>query len=242
MAIHHGCRWPRHPVHALWRTGTYCKGGNAAQGVHVHYQRDRHQLVGGGRAGTPTFKLKKEDSQTGSSALGNASLAGAVYELSALRARPRQRTDPTPAIWELQRVCPGTVTVKEPTAPEGYRLDTEVHTYTADGNQLTGYVYELEVDDLTEDIQRGGLTIQKQDSQTGTTPQGDASLEGIQFEIVNHSQNPVVANGNTAQPGQVAMTITTNAAGVATTGESALSLRRVHCPGDHPTTPCSRLR
>ncbi len=91
-----------------------------------------------------------------------------------------------------------------------------------DGNQLTGYVYELEVDDLTEDIQRGGLTIQKLDSETGATPQGDANLEGISFEIVNNSTNPVVVNGNTAAPGQVAMTITTNVAGVATTGENAL--------------------
>ena len=116
----------------------------------------------------------------------------------------------------------GTVTVKELTAPEGYRLDTEVHTYTVDGSQLTGDVYELEVTDLEEDVQRGGLVIQKLDSETGTTPQGDASLEGIQFEIVNNSRNPVVVNGNTAAPGQVAMTITTNTAGVATTGENAL--------------------
>ena len=83
----------------------------------------------------------------------------------------------------------GTVTVKELTAPEGYRLDTEVHTYTVDGSQLVGDTYTLEVDDLTEDVMRGGLTIQKLDSQTGTTPQGDASLEGIVFEIVNNSQN-----------------------------------------------------
>ena len=111
----------------------------------------------------------------------------------------------------LEGIPFGTVTVKELTAPEGYRLDTEVHTYTVDGSQLTGDVYELEVDDLTEDVQRGGLTIQKLDSETGTTPQGDASLEGIVFEIVNNSQNAVVA-----------MTITTNVAGVATTGENAL--------------------
>ena len=32
----------------------------------------------------------------------------------------------------------------------------------------------------------------------------------------------MVVNGNTAQPGQVAMTITTNTAGIATTGESTL--------------------
>ena len=176
--------------------------------------------------GTLTLKLKKEDSQTGSTPQGNASLAGAVYQVSyqlgGQTATEELTSDASGNLGTLESLPLGTVTVKELTAPEGYRLDTEVHTYTADGNQLTGYVYELEVDDLTEDIQRGGLTIQKQDSQTGTTPQGDASLEGIQFEIVNHSQNPVVANGNTAQPGQVAMTITTNAAGVATTGESAL--------------------
>ena len=122
----------------------------------------------------------------------------------------------------LEGIPFGTVTVKELSAPEGYRLDTEVHTYTVDGSQLVGDTYTLEVDDLTEDVMRGGLTIQKLDSQTGTTPQGDASLEGIQFEIINQSQNPVVVNGSTATPGQVAMTITTNASGVATTGENAL--------------------
>ena len=57
-------------------------------------------------------------------------------------------------------------------------MDTEVHTYTVDGTQLTGDVYELEVDDLTEDVQRGGLTIQKLDSETGATPQGDAIARG----------------------------------------------------------------
>ena len=122
----------------------------------------------------------------------------------------------------LEGIPFGTVTVKELSAPEGYRLDTEVHTYTVDGSQLVGDTYTLEVDDLTEDVMRGGLSIQKLDSQTGTTPQGDASLEGISFEIVNNSQNAVVVNSNTAQPGQVAMTITTNSAGVATTGENSL--------------------
>ncbi len=176
--------------------------------------------------GTLTLKLKKEDSQTGSTPQGNASLAGAVYQVSyqlgGQTATEELTSDASGNLGTLEGLPLGTVTVKELTAPEGYRLDTEVHTYTADGNQLTGYVYELEVDDLTEDVQRGGLTIQKLDSETGATPQGDASLEGIQFEIVNQSANPVVVNGNTARPGQVAMTITTNEAGVATTGENAL--------------------
>ena len=176
--------------------------------------------------GTLTLKLKKKDSQTGSTPQGNASLAGAVYQVSYQKGgqtvTEELTSDASGNLGTLEGLPLGTVTVKELTAPEGYRLDTEVHTYTVDGSQLTGDVYELEVDDLTEDVQRGGLTIQKLDSQTGTTPQGDASLEGISFEIVNQSQNPVVVNGNTAVPGQVAMTITTNAAGVATTGENAL--------------------
>ena len=176
--------------------------------------------------GTLTLKLKKKDSQTGSTPQGNASLAGAVYQVSYQKGgqtvTEELTSDASGNLGTLEGIPFGTVTVKELTAPEGYRLDTEVHTYTVDGSQLTGDVYELEVDDLTEDVMRGGLSIQKLDSQTGTTPQGDASLEGIVFEIVNNSQNAVVVNSNTAQPGQVAMTITTNSAGVATTGENSL--------------------
>ena len=176
--------------------------------------------------GTLTLKLKKKDAQTGSTPQGNASLAGAVYQVSyqlgGQTVTEELTSDASGNLETLEGIPFGTVTVKELTAPEGYRLDTEVHTYTVDGSQLTGDVYELEVTDLAEDVQRGGLTIQKKDSQTGVTPQGDASLAGISFEIVNESQNPVVVNGSTAAPGQVAMTITTNASGVATTGESAL--------------------
>ena len=176
--------------------------------------------------GTLTLKLKKKDSQTGSTPQGNASLAGAIYQVSYQKGgqtvTEELTSDASGNLGTLEGLPLGTVTVKELTVPEGYRLDTEVHTYTVDGSQLTGDVYELEVDDLTEDVMRGGLTIQKLDSETGATPQGDASLEGISFEIVNNSTNPVVVNGNTAAPGQVAMTITTSSAGVDTTGENAL--------------------
>lgn len=176
--------------------------------------------------GTLTLCLKKKDSQTGSTPQGNASLAGAVYQISyqmgGQTVTKELTSDASGNLGTLEGIPFGTVTVKELTAPEGYRLDTQVHTYTVDGSQLTGDTYTLEVDDLEEDVQRGGLTIQKLDSQTGTTPQGDASLAGISFEIVNQSKNPVVVNGSTAAPGQVAMTITTNSNGVATTGENAL--------------------
>ena len=195
--------------------------------------------------GTLTLRLKKEDSQTGSTPQGNASLTGAVYQVSYQKGgqtvTEEMTSDASGNLGTLEGLPLGTVTVKELSAPEGYRLDTEVHTYTVDGSQLTGDTYTLEVDDLTEEVQRGGLTIQKLDSETGTTPQGDASLEGIQFEIVNQSQNPVVVNGTTATPGQVAMTITTDASGVATTGEDALPTASTPCVSLPPMIPCSKL-
>ena len=176
--------------------------------------------------GTLTLILKKTDSQTGSTPQGNASLTGAVYQVSYQKGgqtvTEEMTSDASGDLGTLEGIPFGTVTVKELSAPEGYRLDTEVHTYTVDGSQLTGDTYTLEVDDLTENVMRGGLSIQKLDSETGTTPQGDASLEGIQFEIVNQSTNPVVVNGITAAPGRVAMTITTDSSGVASTGEGAL--------------------
>lgn len=124
--------------------------------------------------GTLTLKLKKEDSQTGSTPQGNATLAGAVYQVSyqlgGQTVTKELTSDSYGNLGTLEGIPFGTVTVKELSAPEGYRLDTEVHTYTVDGSQLTGDVYELEVTDLEEDVQRGGLTIQKLDSETGTTP------------------------------------------------------------------------
>ena len=109
--------------------------------------------------GTLTLKLKKKDSQTGSTPQGNASLAGAVYQVSyqlgGQTVTEELTSDAQGNLGTLEGIPFGTVTVKELTAPEGYRLDTEVHTYTVDGSQLTGDVYELEVDDLTEDVHAG---------------------------------------------------------------------------------------
>ena len=176
--------------------------------------------------GLMTIRIVKKDSQTGTTAQGNANLAGAVYRVSYQKGGQTVTQDITSSAdgsFPILREIPfGTVTVQEITAPPGYKLDSTVHTYTINGSQLVNDTYELVPDDITEEVQRGGLTIQKKDSHTGTTPQGDASLAGISFEIVNESQNAVVVGGRTIQPGQVATTITTNASGVATTGANAL--------------------
>lgn len=105
-------------------------------------------------------------------------------------------------------------------------MDTAIHTYNIEAGELVGDVYEMEPDDLTEEVIRGGVTVEKRDTVTGKTPQGDASFAGIKFDIINDSDNAVVVNGKTCASGSVAMTITTDAKGMATTGPNALPCGR----------------
>lgn len=74
---------------------------------------------------------------------------------------------------------------------------------------------------------KGGIKITKQDAQikSGKTVQGDASLEGIKFDIINKSTNPVVVGGKTYAVGETVKEITTKYVGneaVATTGSGDL--------------------
>ena len=177
--------------------------------------------------GRVALRVKKKDSQAGQSAQGNASLAGAVYRVTYQKGG---QTVTVEGISNEQGIVEpifkdipfGTVTVQEIEAPEGYKLDTQVHTYQIASPDFVGDIFEMEPEDLTEEVIRGGITIEKRDSVTDKNPQGDASFAGIQFDIVNDSDNSVVVNGKTCAPGSVAMTITTDAGGVATTGPNAL--------------------
>lgn len=78
----------------------------------------------------------------------------------------------------------------------------------------------------------GGIRVAVFDHQTAeATPQGDASFEDIAFEITNASENDLVINNSTYEPGALIDTIYTNADGVAET--SATALRR----GTYTITP-----
>ena len=208
------------------------------ESLYVHHQRGRHKSLSvEDEPGTLTLRLKKKglpDRQhaPGQRDLGRSRIPGELPErwadgdggtdLGCLRQFGDSGGHP---LW--YRYCKGAYRPRG--VPPGHR-----GAYLHGGRFPARWVTPttLEVDDLTEDVMRGGLTIQKLDSQTGTTPQGDANLEGISFEIVNNSQNRRGGEQqHCCQPGQVAMTITTNSAGVATTGEKRPSLRRVQCPG-----------
>ena len=177
--------------------------------------------------GRVRLKLVKKDSQAGQAAQGNASLEGAVYRITYKKngqTVTQEGTSDAQGHIEppFDDIPFGEVKVQEIKAPEGYKLDAAVHTYQIGAPDTVSDVFEMEPNDLTEEVIRGGITIEKRDSVTGDTPQGDASFAGIKFDIVNDSDNPVVVNGKTCAPGSIAMTITTNEGGVATTGPNAL--------------------
>ena len=64
----------------------------------------------------------------------------------------------------------------------------------------------------------GSVSLDKYDAVTGQTPQGEATLAGAKFEVINASANSVVVNGKTYAPGAVICTLTTDAKGHTQTG------------------------
>ena len=71
----------------------------------------------------------------------------------------------------------------------------------------------------------GGVKIYKRDADTKTNvPQGDASLKGATFEIVNKSGYTVLVNGTEYADGKVVKTIITDDKGYAATGAKELQV------------------
>lgn len=117
----------------------------------------------------------------------------------------------------------GTVSIQETKAPEGYLLGTQpiyVEQITSIGSAQRVETYNAPKD--PEQVIKGGVKITKVDAETGDTPQGDASLAGIRFAIVNESANPVAVEGATYANGQVVKVIETDASGAAATAADSL--------------------
>ena len=64
----------------------------------------------------------------------------------------------------------------------------------------------------------GSVSIEKYDAVTGQTAQGEATLAGAVYEVINSSTNSVVVNGKVYAPGEVICKLTTDAKGIAKTG------------------------
>ncbi len=116
----------------------------------------------------------------------------------------------------------GSVAVYESKAPEGYKLNSDVNFQKIDENYATGGQITFNMPEVPESVKRGGVSVQKLDSETGKTPQGGASLEGIGFSIINDNENTVKVDGKTYAKGETVKVITTDAKGFATTGADTL--------------------
>ncbi len=118
----------------------------------------------------------------------------------------------------------GSYLIREITPPEGYLKGEKdaVLKITDDlsGNQFTKAVTETV---YREEIIKGGVKIQKTDLELDEdVPQGDGSLKGAEFTIINRSKNPVVYGGRMSEPGEEVMVIKTDEKGRAETPEDAL--------------------
>ncbi len=166
--------------------------------------------------------VTKEDSATGSTPQGSGSLAGAKYGVYKGNELVKEYTTDENGQFTTDYYPYGDDwSLREISASEGYRVSA-AETKLCEIPAGTNDEFNDNTARVTEEVMRGGVSVEKRDSQTGSTPQGDASFAGIVFEIINDSANPVHVDGKVIAPGKAAKEITTNAQGLATTGPNAL--------------------
>lgn len=115
----------------------------------------------------------------------------------------------------------GSIAVYESKAPTGYKLNDKVNFQKIQENPLSG-VTTFNLPEIPETVIRGGVSVQKLDSETGQTPQGGADFSGISFSIINDNANAVTVDGKNFNPGQTVKTIVTAKNGVAKTPADCL--------------------
>ena len=183
------------------------------------------------------LKAKKQDAETGSTPQGNAALGGAQFAIInqndyAVVVEGKSygkgetvktlTTDDKGAVQTAADLLPyGNYLLKEIKAPTGYQLlGTPQQSFSI---TREGQVADLTGKPIQDEVIRGGVKVQKRDAETGgTTPQGNATLEGAQFAIINNSTQPVRVNGKTYQKGETVVTLTTDKNGAAQTAADLL--------------------
>ena len=115
----------------------------------------------------------------------------------------------------------GSLAVYESKAPTGYKLNSKIDFQKIQDNYLEG-VTTFNMPEIPETVIRGGVSVQKLNSETGQTPQGGADFSGITFSIINDNPNAVTVDGKSHNPGQTVKNIVTDNKGVAKTPADCL--------------------
>lgn len=194
-------------------------------GQLLNYEVENDVVRGG-------IDIEKQDSQMGTTPQGNSSFANIDFEIVNRSANPVVVDGQTYAVGDVvmtittdetghastgREALPyGTYEVRESQTNESMVL-----TWTGETVQVRQNGHSVAIT-AVNDVERGGLTVEKQDTITGSTPQGDANFEGITFEIINNSRNPVVVDGQKYQPGEVVKTLVTDSEGKASTADDLL--------------------
>lgn len=106
----------------------------------------------------------------------------------------------------------GTLTIEETKAPSGYLLNShDVHTvHITSDNTAEEEVHSYVVPKHKEQVNRGDIRIEKIDKELmSNKTQGDATLEGITFAVVNLNPQAVKTSLGVCEPQQVCARITT---------------------------------
>ena len=115
------------------------------------------------------------------------------------------------ASWAEREICGGVWGEVQSKASE---VSTGFHAYRIDtgsaSQSLASFTWE-----------RGGVKVSKADSEAGASEQGDASLEGAQFSIVNASGMSSFVDGRSYADGETVMTISTSWDGSVYTAQTA---------------------
>ena len=146
----------------------------------------------------------------------------------------------------------GTVTITEIANPIGYVVVPHPLkcSIVQDGNDAKvkwepdAWEYILDAAEgnfhIIEDIDKslfGSLILDKIDSVSDAIPQGDGTLAGAKFEVVNNSANSVVVDGTTATPGEVCYEFTTDENGHFESGKifplGDYTVREAQAPDGH---------
>lgn len=96
----------------------------------------------------------------------------------------------------------GTYTLKEKAASEGYILNNDTWTveikYAGQNVEITNVDQKIENKE-----QKGSVVLTKQDSSTGSTPQGDTTFAGAEFDLFRKSDNKKLGHYKTNAKGQL---------------------------------------
>lgn len=156
----------------------------AGQNVSVTYG----DVTIANRPQTGKITVEKENSYP---AMGEYSLADAVFEIVNTEGKVADTVTTDKNGKATTKELPlGTYTVREKTAPHGFVLSKETKTVTvAYAGQTVKTVY-AEVS-LGNKPQTGTITVTKRDAETGSKPQGDATLYGAKYEVKDSDGNVV---------------------------------------------------